>query len=101
MLVGCENACLLAVHVPTEIVEAPAAPGLTLYPVPVTHHVRLMMPEGRYRAELLAADGRVVLHLGTVVNGATLDLGGSAPGQYVVQLHGEGGIRLNARLVKQ
>jgi hypothetical protein len=93
--------CVLAVEIPTVVVEPPLAPVLVLFPVPVTQHVRVMMPDGPYRGQVLSADGRVVLQLGTVLNNASVDLGGLAPGQYVVQLHGENGLRMNARFMKQ
>jgi hypothetical protein len=73
---------------------------LLTYPNPVVDQLRLALPDGIWKAELVATDGRVTMRSAGLVNGSQMDLGAMVAGSYVIQLINNEGAQLHARVVK-
>jgi hypothetical protein len=74
--------------------------ALLTYPNPVVDQLRLALPDGIWKAELVATDGRVTMRSAGLVNGSQMDLGAMVAGSYVIQLINNEGAQLHARVVK-
>lgn len=76
-------------------------PSVFTYPNPVVDQLRLVLPTGSWKAQLVAMDGRIAMHSAWLMNGAQMDLSALASGSYVLQLINTEGTQLNTLIMKR
>jgi len=84
----------------TGLAEQAAAPQLTVWPNPTEGTVRLLLPVGTRTFTISAVTGQVVVRRSTQATVVEEDLGGLAPGTWIVQAEGSYG-RSIARIVRR
>lgn len=70
------------------------------YPNPVQDHLRVVLPTGLWKAQVLTMDGRSVVMAGQVAGGASIAVDQLASGSYVLHMVNANGEVLHARFVK-